>query len=120
MADRVSFLSPPPDPIARIMREELWNNKAQRSIDTSSEQVLIGIGLGPIDPKYLTREAWSLQGAEALTQYRKFIQLMINRIRGGESNKNETERFTYIFERPAHWTWMIPALGMLPELEEHG
>lgn len=120
MADRVSVLSPPPALIARIMRQELENNMAQQPTSASSEPGLIGTGLGPLDETFLTREAWPLRGAEALVQYHKFVQLMINRIRAGESDNEETERFINMFGTPGHWTWMVPALGMLPELEDDG
>ncbi|KAI4128034.1 MAG: hypothetical protein LQ338_002925 [Usnochroma carphineum] len=93
---------------------------AQQPTSASSEPGLIGTGLGPLDETFLTREAWPLRGAEALVQYHKFVQLMINRIRAGESDNEETERFINMFGTPGHWTWMVPALGMLPELEDDG
>ncbi|KAL9026516.1 MAG: hypothetical protein Q9196_004833 [Gyalolechia fulgens] len=81
---------------------------------------LTGVGLGPIDAKFLTRQAWPIHNAEQMIQYRKFVQLMIHRIRAGESNDGETERFTTIFDWTNNWIYVFPVLGMLPELDDGG
>ncbi|KAL8898769.1 MAG: hypothetical protein Q9207_006538 [Kuettlingeria erythrocarpa] len=81
---------------------------------------LIGIGLGPIDPVFITRDKWPLHKEEGKTQYGKFAQLMVNRIRGGESNEIETKRFTDMFSELEHWPWIAPVLEMLPELDDNG
>ncbi|KAL9004144.1 MAG: hypothetical protein Q9188_003014 [Gyalolechia gomerana] len=81
---------------------------------------LTGVGLGPIDAKFLTRQAWPIHNAEQMIQYRKFAQLMIHRIRAGESNDGETERFTNIFDWTNNWIYVFPILGMLPELDDNG
>ncbi|KAL8712381.1 MAG: hypothetical protein Q9225_006941 [Loekoesia sp. 1 TL-2023] len=120
MDDRLSILSPPPELAARAMQEEIANDFNPLSSGPVNIPGLTGIGLGPIDPKLLTREAWPLHTAEQLIQYRKFVQLLINRVRGGESNDAETERFIDMFNTPSDWIYVIPALGMLPELDEHG
>ncbi|KAL9010400.1 MAG: hypothetical protein Q9173_004664 [Seirophora scorigena] len=82
--------------------------------------LVTGIGLGFIHPNYFTRESWPLHDEKRLIQYRKFVQLMINRIRAGESTDVETERFASMFGNADHWPWMVPALAMLPESDEHG
>lgn len=84
------------------------------------EPDLIGIGFGPINPVFITREAWPIHKEQSRTQYGKFTQLMVNRIRGGESNEVEIERFINMFDVLEHWSWMAPLLEMLPELDEHG
>ncbi len=81
---------------------------------------LTGIGLGPIDPVFMTRDKWPLHKEEGRTQYGKFAQLMVNRIRGGESNEVETKRFSDMFSRLEHWPWMAPLLELLPELDDNG
>ncbi|KAL8903426.1 MAG: hypothetical protein Q9171_007404 [Xanthocarpia ochracea] len=80
----------------------------------------LGIGIGPIGPRFLARETWPLDTAEHLIQYHKFVQLMINRLRGGESNNAETNQFVDLIDFPHNWQYMVPALGMLPELNEPG
>ncbi|KAI4175316.1 MAG: hypothetical protein LQ348_006196 [Seirophora lacunosa] len=87
---------------------------------TSAAPRVTGIGMGFIHPNYFTRETWPLHDEKRLMQYRKFVQLMINRIRAGESTDEETERFATMFDNADHWPWMVPALAMLPELDEHG
>lgn len=120
MDDRLSILSPPPELAARAMQEEKVNNFNQLSSEPVNIPGLTGVGLGPVDPKFLTREAWPLHTAEQLMQYRKFVQLLINRVRAGESNDAETKRFMDMFNTPNNWIYVIPALGMLPELDKHG
>ncbi|KAL8710595.1 MAG: hypothetical protein Q9220_004819 [cf. Caloplaca sp. 1 TL-2023] len=77
-----------------------------------------GKGLGRIDPLCLTKERWPLHTSESIVQYRKFVRLMINRIRIGESNDEETANFLQMSSGREDWTYLAPALGMLPELED--
>ena len=119
MDDRLSILSPPSDVATNAFLE--INYTGPLSAGALPMAGLPGIGLGPIDPKFFTREAWPLHTAEQLTQYRKFVQLMINRIRAGESNDAETERFLNMADMAEHWVYLVPSFGMLPELnDEHG
>lgn len=45
---------------------------------------------------------------------------MIDRIRAGESNTEELDGFLGLFDTGENWQYMVPVLGMLPELVEPG
>ncbi|KAL8868046.1 MAG: hypothetical protein Q9198_008311, partial [Flavoplaca austrocitrina] len=79
-----------------------------------------GVGLGPIDPRFLARETWPLHSQERIFQYHKFTQLMIHRIRSGESNDQETKMFIDLIDYPNNEQYLVPASGMLSELVEPG
>ncbi|KAI4286985.1 MAG: hypothetical protein L6R35_003764 [Caloplaca aegaea] len=92
------------------------NPPASRSVAPG----VTGIGMGYIHPDFLSRKSWPLHNEQRQIQYRKFVQLMINRIRAGESLSVETDLFASMFDDADHWPWMVPVLAMLPELDEHG
>ena len=79
-----------------------------------------GVGLGPIDPRFLARKTWPLHNRERIFQYHKFTQLMIHRIRSGESNDPETRKFIDLIDYPNNERYLVPASGMLSELVEPG
>ncbi|KAL9598050.1 MAG: hypothetical protein Q9219_004744 [cf. Caloplaca sp. 3 TL-2023] len=127
MDSRLSILSPPPNFTATSMRrEEAQTSHHQHPYSLAefpnhrSPGLSLGLNLGPIDPKILRREAWPLHTAQEMIQYRKFTRLMINRIRVGESDDEDIGRFTNMFGGVEGWVYALPALGMLPELEENG
>ncbi|KAL8941701.1 MAG: hypothetical protein Q9216_002074 [Gyalolechia sp. 2 TL-2023] len=120
MDNRLSVLSPPPTIAIPAMLAEQEDDINQLETMPFNIRGLTGVGLGPIDAKFLTRQAWPIHNAEQMIQYRKFAQLMIDRIRAGESNDGETERFKSIFDWTSNWIYVFPILGMLPELDDHG
>ncbi|KAI4244127.1 MAG: hypothetical protein L6R40_003111 [Gallowayella cf. fulva] len=116
MDSRLSILSPEPELGARTARlEEVTDHSDALDAQTSS-----GIGLGPIHRRFLERETWPLDPPESILQYRKFVKLMIDRIRAGESNTEELDGFLGLFDTGENWQYMVPVLGMLPELVEPG
>ncbi|KAL8992273.1 MAG: hypothetical protein Q9169_007226 [Polycauliona sp. 2 TL-2023] len=98
----------------------LGSKQDPKQSDASSSAGSVGIGMGHIEPRFLAREKWPLNTPQRLVQYHKFVQLMINRIRAGESNDEETARFTALIDHSDDWQYMLPACGMLPELGEAG
>ncbi|KAL8648326.1 MAG: hypothetical protein Q9226_006045 [Calogaya cf. arnoldii] len=89
-------------------------------VDASHPMKLMGVEMGPIHPRFLSRKKWPLDNAEHIIQYHKFVQLMIHRIRAGESNDEETKLFTELIDYPDNYQYMVPASGMLPELFDPG
>ncbi|KAL8833865.1 MAG: hypothetical protein Q9170_004042 [Blastenia crenularia] len=120
MKNRLSILSPPFELVDNARDVERQNNSSSQLIAPLPTSSLPGIGLGPIDPKFLTREAWPLDTSWQLTQYSKFLRLMIHRIRGSESNDDETEYFIHLLDRPGGWNHLASIRELLPELAEHG
>ncbi|KAL8694493.1 MAG: hypothetical protein Q9224_003562, partial [Gallowayella concinna] len=116
MDGRLSILSPEPGSGARVSRLDQNENQTYASDPESPP----GIGMGPIDPRFLERDTWPLEPPERIHQYRKFVQLMVNRIRAGESDDAETRQFVDLFGGPKYWLYMVPILGFLPELVEFG
>ncbi|KAL8735131.1 MAG: hypothetical protein Q9166_001007 [cf. Caloplaca sp. 2 TL-2023] len=116
MDNRLSVLSPEPGISAKAMQNESvidWLN-------TPYSQGPTGVGLGPIEPRFLERKTWPLKIPECISQYWKFVQLVINRIRAGESHSAETGKFLDLLGTGDDWQYILPALGMLPELVEPG
>ncbi|KAL8848203.1 MAG: hypothetical protein Q9221_006772 [Calogaya cf. arnoldii] len=89
-------------------------------LDASHPMRPVGVEMGPIHPRFLSRKKWPLDNAERIIQYHKFVQLMTHRIRAGESNDEETKLFTELIDYPDNYQYMVPASGMLPELFEPG
>ncbi|KAI4282342.1 MAG: hypothetical protein L6R38_003022 [Xanthoria sp. 2 TBL-2021] len=116
MDDRQSILSSEPGVGAKPSRSGQDTDQLDASHSTGTD----GVGLGPIDPRFLARRTWPLDTPERIFQYHKFVQLMINRIRGGESNDQETKLFADLINHPDNWQYMVPVSGMLPELVEPG
>lgn len=116
MDDRQSILSSEPEVGAKPSRSGQDTDQLDASHSTGTD----GVGIGPIDPRFLARRTWPLDTPERIFQYHKFAQLMINRIRGGESNDQETKLFTDLINHPDNWQYMVSASGMLPELVEPG
>ena len=89
-------------------------------LDASHPMRPVGVEMGPIHPRFLSRKKWPLDNAERIIQYHKFVQLMTHRIRADESNDEETKLFTELIDYPDNYQYMVPASGMLPELFEPG
>ncbi|KAL8767404.1 MAG: hypothetical protein Q9209_006094 [Squamulea sp. 1 TL-2023] len=116
MATRLSILSPEPEVGAEEWRSERYANEFDASHSTGPT----GIGLGPIRSRFFGRERWPIDTPERIFQYRKFVQLMIDRIRGGDSDDVETRQFTNLIDFPDGWQYIFPTFKMLPELTEPG
>ncbi|KAL8776357.1 MAG: hypothetical protein Q9213_008299 [Squamulea squamosa] len=116
MATRLAILTPELEVNAEASRSE----QNTTGFDVSHSTGPLGIGLGPIRSRFLGRERWPLDTPERIFQYRKFVQVMIDRIRGGESNDVETRQFTHLIDFPDGWQYIFPTFKMLSELAEPG
>ncbi|KAL8687098.1 MAG: hypothetical protein Q9218_006638 [Villophora microphyllina] len=125
---RLSVLSPPSsEASAKLLSEEFEDGP---STETSSGEAQAskppklcwhsGKGLGPVDLRFFTREIWPLRNKAESTQYRKFITIMIERMRAGESNNSETARFCRMVGTVEHWNYILPIVDILPKSEENG
>ncbi|KAL8721754.1 MAG: hypothetical protein Q9181_007641 [Wetmoreana brouardii] len=122
-------MSPSPDASARVLRDEQSTEPEISIIEGQFRSgkppypsYFKGIGLGTLDPQFLTRERWPLHTAQGQIQYRKFVQTLINRVRAGESNDAETCQFLDMFGTLKDWAYLTSIVenGMLPELDENG
>lgn len=116
MDDRQSSLSSERDVGAKPSLSGQDTDQLNASPSTEPD----GLGLGPIDPRFLARKTWPLDTPERLSQYHKFVRLMINRIRAGESNDAESKLFKDLIDHPDDRQYILSTAGMLPELDEPG
>ncbi|CAO1603655.1 hypothetical protein XANCAGTX0491_007234 [Xanthoria calcicola] len=116
MDDRQSSLSSERDVGAKPSQSGQGTDQLNASPSTDPD----GVGLGPIDPRFLARKTWPLDTPERISQYHKFVRLMINRIRAGESNDADSKLFTDLIDHPDDRQYILSTSGMLPELDEPG
>ena len=75
-----------------------------------------GVGLDQIDDKFLDPDQWPINSVAGLRQYRMFVQIMVTRIRAGESNSNEVQGLLDVLEVRENWNNVHEIENLLPEV----
>ena len=76
-----------------------------------------GRGLGIVSPKNFEPSRWHPTTAEGKVQYFKFVNLILGRIRAGESNINEVHLFFDLLNTDGEPAFWAPVPEFLPVLQ---